>query len=216
MRKEPVPHFEYEKSLLEKGFSFVAGIDEVGRGAWAGPVVAAAVILPKRMYKLRDSKIIDRSEREDLARKIKKAAVGYGIGMASVAEIEEFGLHPATFLAYRRALEKIPAADYLLIDAYKWPDSPLPYLNIVKGDSISVSIAAASIIAKVERDMIMRKFHREVCAKYRFDLHKGYGTKTHQERLAKYGYSEFHRKNFKPIKKMLNSADFKQAQFTNS
>ncbi len=199
-----VPSFKYEVEKLQIGYQFIAGIDEVGRGAWAGPVVAAAVILPHRLYRLRDSKILSRSKREILARKIRRLAINFGIGIAEVWEINELGLHQATFLAYERAITQIKNIDFLLIDGFQWPKSPLPHQAIIKGDNKCSSIAAASIIAKVERDKMMRQLHR-LCRQYRFDLHKGYGTKLHQQRLIKHGPSEHHRQNYRPIKKLLST-----------
>ena len=199
-----VPNYKYELYYLSKDYKSIAGIDEVGRGAWAGPLVAAAVILPHRLYRLRDSKILNRAKREILARKIRRLAINFGIGIAEVWEINELGLHQATFLAYERAISQIKNTDFLLIDGFRWPKSPLPHQAIIKGDNKCNSIAAASILAKVERDKMMRQLHRS-CRKYRFDLHKGYGTKLHQQRLAKHGPSEHHRQNYRPIKKLLGT-----------
>lgn len=209
-----VPDFSYENRYLTGGYKYIAGIDEVGRGCWAGPLVAAAVILPPatkfqnpndkyQIDGITDSKLLTPAKRGSLAQKIRQIAVGFGIGMASVEEIDNLGLQPATFLAYERAASQLPQVDFLLLDAYRWKDSPFPYEAIIKGDSISISIAAASIVAKVARDNMMVELH-ENCRGYRFDLHKGYGTKLHQEKLAKHGVSEFHRRSFSPIKRLIN------------
>lgn len=230
--KTNLPHFEYESQYSKKGFKYIAGIDEVGRGPWAGPLVAAAVVLPPRqfsinnsetlvsrkMYRLPsknvnderfskfgeidDSKKLSEKKRNELDIFIRENALDYGIGEVSSAEIDEIGLQPATFLAFSRAIEKLRRADFLLIDAIKWKNCKLPFEAIIKGDSISLSIAAASIIAKVYRDHKMREYHSNFPV-YGFDKHKGYGTKIHIDALDKFGICELHRKSFKPIKALL-------------
>lgn len=204
MAKITIPNFEYENKYASKGYKFIAGIDEVGRGAWAGPLVAAAVILPELVDGARDSKMLSPQRRENLAPKIRDMAVGWGIGSASVQEIDNIGLQNATFLAYERALSFIVKVDFLLIDAYHWKEAKWPYEAIIKGDSISSSIAAASIVAKVARDEMMRKIHHENDSRYCFDQHKGYGTKLHKDMLTKYGVSNWHRKSYTPIKEYIN------------
>ena len=199
-----IPKLNHEIYLIKNGYQVVAGVDEVGRGAWAGPVVASAVILPKfhRFYLIRDSKLINRKTREKLARRIRKEAI-WAIGRASVEEIDNLGLHRATLLAFKRALfnlDKRP--DFILVDAYKIPEIEVEHRPIKKGDMNCASIAAASIVAKVARDSLMRRIHLRF-RRYYFNRHKGYGTRLHQERLAKYGPCEIHRKSFGPIKRLI-------------
>ncbi|MDO8513075.1 MAG: ribonuclease HII [bacterium] len=196
-------HYEYENNCLKQGYKFIAGIDEVGRGPLAGPVVAGAVILPGYISQIDDSKKLLPTKRANLAKIIKAGAVDYGIGSASVEEIDQMGLQQASYLAFRRAIEKLKKVDYLLIDGLKWKDAPLSSLAIINGDAISCSVAAASIIAKVYRDNLMCELHKKM-PDYRFDLHKGYGTKLHLELLERFGISEHHRKSFAPIKRFLN------------
>ncbi|MCX6811705.1 MAG: ribonuclease HII, partial [Candidatus Berkelbacteria bacterium] len=146
-----IPKRDYEIALFKQGYSAIAGLDEVGRGSWAGPVVAAAVILPeKRIYKLRDSKLLSSQERQELGNKIIKEAVSYSIHFISHYQIDSLGLHQATILAYKKALKNMNLKpDFVLVDAYKIPNLSIPHLPIIKGDMKCVSIAAASIIAKV-------------------------------------------------------------------
>ena len=203
------PHFEYEDKCSTEGNRWIAGIDEVGRGPWAGPVVAAAVVLPaefktynlkfEKLEDLNDSKKLSEKKRVELDVIIREIAVGFGIGEASCREIDEIGLQPATFLAFSRSIEKLDKVDYLLIDGMSWKECKLPNQSIIQGDAISMSIAAASIIAKVYRDNLMCKYH-QAFPNYGFDKHKGYGTKIHTEALAKFGICELHRKSFKPIR----------------
>jgi ribonuclease HII len=208
-----IPKLNHEIYLINNGYKYIAGVDEVGRGAWAGPVVASAVILPKfhRFYQIRDSKLIDRSMREKLARRIKKESL-WAIGKASSSEIEKIGLHKATLLAFKRALFSLSRRpDFVLVDAYRIPEIEIEHRPIKKGDMVCASIAAASIVAKVHRDSLMRRLHLRY-RRYFFNKHKGYGTRLHQERLAKYGPCEIHRKSFEPIKALLNSSETMVAQ----
>ncbi len=196
------PNFEYEEKYRLEGYKYIAGIDEVGRGPWAGPVVAAAVILPaecQKMAGINDSKKLSEKKRNELDLVIREVSVGFGIGEASCEEIDEIGLQPATFLAFSRAIEELENVDYLLIDGMQWKKCKLPNQSIIQGDAISMSIAAASIIAKVYRDNLMCDFHKDF-PDYGFDKHKGYGTKQHIEALQKVGICTLHRKSFKPIK----------------
>ncbi len=191
--------YEYE-NLHWTANKLVVGIDEVGRGAWAGPLVAAAVILPlnfKPRYKLYDSKLIDVTERKRLSKLIKKHAVSFGIGWSEVSEIEKLGLTAANLLAYERALEQLTSApDHYLIDAFKIPslDNSLQ-TPIIHGDTISASIAAASIVAKVYRDELMIELN-DSYPDYQLNRHKGYGTKLHQEAILKHGLTDIHRANY--------------------
>ncbi len=193
-----IPKNTHELRLKKQGYNFICGLDEVGRGAWAGPLVAGAVILDKRYYGLRDSKLLKSSDREKLSVKIKKTCL-WGIGEVSVEEIDQLKLTKATQLAFRRAVENLKVQpDFVLSDGFKF-DSPLPCLHLIKGDMNCVSIAAASIVAKVYRDELMRQLDKKING-YDFGIHKGYGTKLHQKCLEKLGPSVHHRKSYKPIK----------------
>lgn len=199
-----IPKKDYEIALKKQGYSLIAGVDEVGCGSWAGPVVAASVILPeKRIYGLRDSKLLSSYERGELARKIINKALAYSIQFVSHFQIDTLGLHQATILAYKKALKNmIIRADFVLVDAYKIPNLSIPHLSIIKGDMKCVSIAAASIIAKVTRDNFMielSKIHPE----YDWHHNKGYPSPKHKEALKKLGPTPFHRKSFAPIAKLL-------------
>lgn len=195
-----IPKNHHEIRLQKQGYKFICGLDEVGRGAWAGPLVAAAVILDKRYYGLRDSKLLKSRDREKFSRKIKKTSI-WGIGEVSVEEIDTLRLTQATQLAFRRAIESLEIQpDFILADGFKFL-SPLPCLRLIKGDMTCLSIAAASIVAKVHRDRLMRKLDQEIKGYY-FRCHKGYGTKLHQRRLEKLGPSAVHRRYYRPIKKL--------------
>jgi ribonuclease HII len=213
-----IPSYKFEKELWAQGIELVAGVDEVGRGAWAGPLLAAAVILPKnkQLKLLRDSKVISEKQRNKLAEKIKKEAVAYAYGIVSVEEInEQKNIYKTNTLALTRAIENLlrqlqPEGSkedsdrgwtsnlHVLLDGRKIRFFPFPYTAIVKGDSKSVSIAAASILAKVKRDRIMLRLGRKFC-NYKFEQHKGYGTKLHQKLLEQYGPSAAHRLHYKPL-----------------
>jgi ribonuclease HII len=192
-----IPKNNHEDFLHEKGFEIICGLDEVGRGAWAGPLVAGAVILNRRLYGLRDSKLLTAKEREKLARKIRKSSK-VGIGEVSIDEVNKLKLTKATQLAFLRAIKKLRRKpDYVLVDGFHF-DSPIPCRPLKKGDMICSSIAAASIVAKVYRDKLMRRLDKKIKG-YHFSKHKGYGTKLHQERLKKQGISEVHRRFFRNI-----------------
>ena len=196
---EPAQVFEEEARHC--GHAFVAGLDEAGRGPLAGPVVAAAVVLPRRFSArgLDDSKRVVELERERLAKVIARRACGVGIGVATVSEIDALNILEATRLAMGRALKALsPSPDFLLLDALTLPAVPLPQRPVIKGDSLSVSIAAASIIAKVTRDRLMVDYHR-LYPQYHFHLHKGYGTPEHLNLLDRYGPCELHRRSFRPV-----------------
>jgi ribonuclease HII len=206
--KKIIPKRKYEETYWQKGFKRIAGIDEVGRGAWAGPLVAAAVIIPKnqKLYLLRDSKLLGREDREKLSRKINKLCQ-VGIGSVSPAKINRLGLTQSTKLAYQKAIEKLPQKpDLLLIDAFEIDYQNIKSIGIIHGDQICSSIAAASIVAKVYRDRLMRKIAKRF-RKWDFNNNKGYGTKKHQEALKKHGVTKVHRLNYKPIKKIVNSVN---------
>lgn len=189
---------EYENAALNSGFEVICGIDEAGRGPLAGPVYAAAVILPKGhiVEGVNDSKKISEKKRDLLFDKIIDECVCYSIGTASEQEIDEINILQATFLAMRRAVAGLEIKpDIALVDGNKKPGLDIAELTIVKGDSKSANIAAASIIAKVSRDRYMLEM-AEKYPEYQFEKHKGYGTKLHYEMLEKYGISPIHRKTF--------------------
>ncbi|MEE0858862.1 MAG: ribonuclease HII [Acutalibacteraceae bacterium] len=196
--------FLYENELSQKGYGKICGVDEAGRGPLAGPVCAAAVILkPDDIIEgVNDSKKLTEKKREALFDIIKERAVSYSIAWASVEEIEEMNILNATMLAMKRAVEGLDIpADYAIIDGNKIPELNIPCNYIVKGDAKSMSIAAASILAKVSRDRLMIEY-AEKYPEYKFEKHKGYGTKVHTEALKEYGYCPIHRKSF--LKKILD------------
>lgn len=194
------PTFFYERQLIAKGFRGIVGVDEVGVGALAGPVVAAAVIFPfsSRLADVRDSKLITESMRERLYEQVIDRSRAWAIGSASVEEIDALGIRKANLLAMQRAVEQISEADVLLVDAWHIPAVYLPQVSIMKGDRLVKSIAAASIIAKVTRDRLMRVYAKDFPV-YRFDVHKGYATKTHRLAIAEHGVCPIHRKSFRMI-----------------
>lgn len=195
--------FLYENAAISNGFQVVCGVDEAGRGPLAGPVFAAAVVLaPNSMIDgLNDSKKLSEKKREVLYEQIKNSAVAYNIAFATEKEIDEMNILNATFLAMRRAVEGLSVSpDIALIDGNRSPVLNIPTRTVVKGDSLSASIAAASILAKVERDRLM-KILDEKYPQYAFEKHKGYGTKLHIEAIRKFGPCEIHRKSF--LKKIL-------------
>jgi len=198
---------DYERAAYEKGFTQVAGVDEVGRGPLAGPVVAAAVILPKnvQLEGVTDSKKLSAKKRALYYNQILEQAVSVGVGEASVAEIDDINILQATKLAMKRAIKNLDVApDYLLID-YLTLDLPLPQEGIVKGDANSLSIAAASIVAKQVRDQMMQDLH-QLHPAYGFDQNAGYATKSHRQALLDHGYLEgIHRQTFEPIKSMVTA-----------
>ncbi|MDD6568926.1 MAG: ribonuclease HII [Eubacteriales bacterium] len=194
---------EYENKAYEQGFKVVCGVDEAGRGPLAGDVYAAAVILPKGcvIEGVNDSKKLSEKKREALFDKIVEQCVSYGVGTASVEEIDEINILQATFLAMRRAVDALEVKpDIALIDGNRKPGLDIAQWDIVKGDASSANIAAASIIAKVSRDRYMKDIAKKY-PQYQFEKHKGYGTKLHYEMLDKYGISDIHRKTF--LKKYL-------------
>ncbi|MBT3914737.1 MAG: ribonuclease HII [Rhodospirillaceae bacterium] len=207
-----MPDFEFEKKYHAQGFNRIVGIDEAGRGPWAGPVVAAAVILnPKNtndalLAELDDSKKLSAPKRDALYEALQQSA-DVGVGKASVEEIDTINILQATFLAMTRAVESLPSApDFALVDGNKLPPLSCPAEAIIKGDSRSLSIAAASIIAKVTRDRIMTELG-EIHPGYAWEKNKGYGTKAHQAGLEQRGVTEHHRKSYRPIINILSRAD---------
>jgi len=190
--------WEIEQSLQEKGFQLICGVDEAGRGPLAGPVCAAAVILPPNLEiaGLDDSKKLSDKRRRELFPVIQQQAIAYGIAMADHAEIDEINILQATFLAMERAISKLSVRpDYVLIDGNRCKDFGIPAEAVVRGDSRSASIAAASILAKVTRDDYMLKME-DTYPGYGFGIHKGYGTKAHYAALQEKGMCPIHRQTF--------------------
>ena len=190
--------WEIEDALYEQGLTAICGVDEAGRGPLAGPVCAAAVILPKDLVieGLNDSKKLSDKRRRELFPVIQEKAIAYGIGFASEQEIDEINILQATFLAMKRALAQLEGkADFALIDGNRETDFGLPVMTVVKGDSRSANIAAASVLAKVSRDNVMDELAKEY-PQYGFEIHKGYGTKAHYAALTEHGTSPVHRKSF--------------------
>ena len=190
--------WEIEDALYEQGLTAICGVDEAGRGPLAGPVCAAAVILPKDLVieGLNDSKKLSDKRRRELFPVIQEKAIAYGIGFASEQEIDEINILQATFLAMKRALAQLEGkADFALIDGNRETDFGLPVMTVVKGDSRSANIAAASVLAKVSRDNVMDELAKEY-PQYGFEIHKGYGTKAHYAALTEHGASPVHRKSF--------------------
>lgn len=197
----------YEKEALRKGYACVCGVDEAGRGPLAGPVYAAAVILPQglEIAGVNDSKKLTEKKREALFPVIKEKALAYCVSSASEKEIDDINILNATYLAMARAVEGLSVkADYALIDGNRMPKLPIPGETIVKGDGLSMSIACASILAKVTRDHVMMELDRKY-PQYQFAKHKGYGTKLHTDLIRQYGPCEIHRKSF--LKKILGAED---------
>lgn len=207
-----VPTLIEEMALLEQGYCFVAGLDEAGRGCLAGPVVAAAVILPlqddpasilERFAGVNDSKQLTLAARERLYDVIMQHAVAATVGIGSVEIIDERNILQATKYAMRQALQQLsPSPQALLLDAIHLPNIALPQRSIIKGDARCLSIAAASIIAKVTRDRLMVQLHQEYPA-YGFNQHKGYGTEAHLAALQQHGVTPHHRRSFSPIRELL-------------
>jgi ribonuclease HII len=211
--KKSTPTLVEEMALFEQGYCFVAGLDEAGRGCLAGPVVAAAVILPltplneketdtitARLVGVNDSKQLTHATRERLYDVIMQCATSVGIGIGSVEVIDERNILQATKHAMRLALKQLsPSPHALLLDALLLPDISLPQRSIIKGDARCLSIAAASILAKVTRDRLMLQLHTQY-PQYGFDQHKGYGTPAHLAALHHHGATPHHRRSFAPVR----------------
>jgi ribonuclease HII len=212
----PQPTFRYEGALWRKGIALVAGVDEAGIGPLAGPVVAAAVILPRgfRLRGLNDSKKIgDAKKREDLAARIKAGAIAWAVGQADVREIDLYNVYHAGLLAMRRAVEKLSVKpDHLLVDARRIPACTIPQRGLIRGDALSFSIAAASIIAKTTRDAIMCALDH-CYPQYGFASHKGYPTREHLQRLKALGPLPVHRRTFAPVRAALGLAPVQRTLF---
>jgi ribonuclease HII len=189
-----------ENSFRRMGFNHVAGVDEVGRGCLAGPVVAAAVVLNPDRYVPRvcDSKTVTALERERLYFSITHAAVAWGVAAAEPEEIDSINIHQASLRAMHRAVLMLaPSPDCVLVDAFRIPDLLMAQRAVIHGDSRCTAIAAASIIAKVTRDRMMQELHARD-PRYGFDKHKGYATREHLDAVARFGYSDVHRRSFRP------------------
>jgi ribonuclease HII len=195
-----------EQAQWKRGFHLIAGIDEAGRGPLAGPVVAAAIILPQDLKNtswfkmIADSKILSESRREFLYEHLNREAVAVGVGVVDASTIDMVGIAKATRLAMKAAVKQLePAPDYLLIDYFRLPEVKLPQKGVVDGDTLCVSIAAASIVAKVTRDHLMVELDK-MYPGYFFTDHKGYGTEKHIEYLRQLGASPIHRRTFQPVR----------------
>lgn len=205
------PTLEEEERLVIQGHTLIAGVDEAGRGCLAGPVVAAAAMLPLaedclRLFAgVRDSKQLSAAQRERLYTVVMEHAVGVGVGIISVESIDRYNILRATRLAMQQALAALPVRpSYLLLDAVKLPAVRLPQLALIKGDARCLSIAAASIIAKVTRDRLMHTLDAQYPG-YGFAQHKGYGTPEHKRALADLGPSPVHRRTFAPVRALLET-----------
>jgi ribonuclease HII len=199
------PNFSQEKELWSQGYKNIAGIDEAGRGAWAGPVVAAAAILTGRenIKGLKDSKLLSPKKRATLFVEL-TAKIVWGVGIIAPAQIDELNILVATRLAMKQALANLSCSpDFTLIDAVRIGDLNCRQRAVIKGDRKIMSIAAASIIAKVTRDNLLINLH-QTYPQYGFDVHKGYGTKLHREKLAVFGPCPLHRMSYRPLRKKFN------------
>lgn len=208
------PDLTTEWSLRASGHALIAGLDEAGRGAWAGPVVAAAVILPldrpdlaQVLAGVRDSKRLSPAARANWHSQIQKVALGTGVGMASSWEVDELGIVPATRLAMLRALHALPLQpDALVLDWLTLPDCPLPQVAFQHADVSCLSVAAASVVAKVSRDELMAQLDRDYPG-YHFARHKGYGTAQHRAALEALGPTAIHRRSFAPIRWQVGTSE---------
>jgi ribonuclease HII len=202
------PSLDFEIALWQAGCQYIGGVDEAGRGCLAGPVAAATVILPPEKKQLdffrgvRDSKQLSREERDHFRSIIEEGSLAWGVGFATNEEIDRVGIVPATRLAVQRALDQLAIKpEHLLVDYLVLPDNPLPQTRLVKGDARSLSIAAASILAKTHRDALMLQAAGEFPA-YGFDQNKGYGTSSHSQAILDHGPSPLHRLSFAPLKNL--------------
>ncbi len=205
-RKRLKALMEFEKKARKDGYKLVAGVDEAGRGPLAGPVVAAACLLPEKLLVpgVNDSKKLTPQQREELFKTLtKNKKVVFGIGIVEHTEIDRINIFQATIVAMLQAIANLDVdPDYLLVDGLKLPHPTIPSLKIIQGDGLSQSIAAASIIAKVTRDRIMQGYHKEF-PQYGFDSHKGYGTSRHVDAIYHHGPCSIHRRSFEPIKTLI-------------
>lgn len=188
----------YEFERKNRQYTYICGVDEVGRGPVAGPVMAGAVILPvdHEILYLNDSKKLTKKKREEMYELLKKEVISFGIGETSSEQIDEKGIAWSVFEAMRQAIGKLSVTpDLILVDAFRIPDITIPQINIIKGDAKSASIAAASIMAKVTRDRLMEEYDEKYPG-YEFGKHAGYGTKAHMDAIQKHGMCPIHRKTF--------------------
>ena len=204
-------NWEYEKNLFKEGINIVGGVDEVGRGPLVGPVVTACVVLPKDFVLdgLTDSKKLTEKKREKFYDYIINNCIAYSIGQCSPEEIDKYNILEATKLAMKRAIEGVKKQvdlEYVLIDGNMKFDMDIPYMSIVKGDAKSISIAAASVVAKVTRDRMLIELDKEY-PMYGFKNHKGYPTKAHLEAISKYGLIDGYRKSYGPVQDILKRED---------
>jgi ribonuclease HII len=189
-----------ENGIRRLGFNHVAGVDEVGRGCLAGPVVAAAVVLDPDRYvpRVADSKTVTALERARLYARITRAAVAWGVAACQPDEIDEINIHQASLRAMQRAvMSLVPLPDFVLVDAFRVPALPMAQRAVAHGDTRCTAIAAASIVAKVTRDRLMIELHHQD-PRYGFDRHKGYATRDHLDAVSRFGYSQVHRRSFRP------------------
>jgi ribonuclease HII len=204
--RRPLPTLDHEAWLWGEGFARIAGIDEAGRGALAGPLVAAAVVLPPdakigaALAGVRDSKLLTARARAVLYERVRACALAVGVAIVPAQLVDGAGLSAAGQLAFRRAVAALdPTADFLLLDAFRLRDAPTPQLPLIHGDTRCLSIAAASVVAKVVRDGLMDELHTTY-PHYGFDRHKGYGTAAHQLALADHGACPQHRRSYAPVR----------------
>lgn len=197
---------QYENEAYQKGYHYIIGLDEAGRGPMAGPLVVGGVIFPKGFYdeRINDSKKLTEKKREALYDFIIEKALAYDIEVISVEEVDKLNVYEASRTGMRRIIERIGVKpDFALTDAMPLGDDAIDYLSIIKGDAKSMSIGGASILAKVTRDRIMKEYAK-IYPEYGFEKHKGYVTKAHKEALAKYGICPIHRRSFKPVQDVLH------------
>ncbi|MFO8056503.1 MAG: ribonuclease HII [bacterium] len=209
LKSSSAPDLSFENRFREMGFQAIAGVDEAGRGPLAGPVVAAAVVLPETLpkksplWKVRDSKTLAKTSREAIYRTIAEEAADCSWAMCEPAEIDSMNIHAASLEAMKRAVMDLdPLPHFCLVDGKAQIPGPVPSRALVKGDACCLSIAAASVLAKVIRDSIMENLHH-LFPHYQFRLHKGYGTAEHRKALEKHGPCPAHRKSFKGVKEFL-------------
>ena len=205
--KNSIDNWEYENKLYKEGFKYIGGVDEVGRGPLVGNVVAACCVLPSdfKLDGLTDSKKLSEKKREEFYDYIIKNSIAYGVGKVSPEEIDKINIYEASrkamMIAINEVRKKIPL-EYVLVDAMPLPDLDIPHIPIIKGDLKSISISAASVIAKVIRDREMYELDKKY-PMYEFGKHKGYPTKKHIENIEKYGLIDEYRKTYGPVKKIL-------------
>lgn len=201
----PVPTFREERELLARGYAVVAGVDEAGCGCWAGPVFAAAVILPfdSRIGPVRDSKTLSADQRRRVAERVKEEAAAWAVAWASHEEVDALNIRRAGELAMRRAVESLAMRpDFVISDAFRISGLPMPMKAVIQADRKVKCVAAASVLAKVNRDLEMERLDA-LHPGYGFASHKGYGTKEHQAALAKLGPSPIHRLTYEPVKRYM-------------